>query len=542
MGVGGDGVFGRSAGGREAAWRALGEMVQALEERSRHFKGHSFHVVQLTRGLGEQLGWRRKALVTLCRAALVHDLGMMQVPDAVLNKRGNLTPPERVWIMDHPVVGARILAAAGLDRLALPVRHHHEWYDGRGYPDGLAGEAIPPGAAILAVAEAYDALTAERPYRRAGTPEAALAEIRACSGSQFDPRVVGALAECLPAIAARQPQRPAQRLGSAPLSRVVQHRWAVERELRVFERVARAVELVVDVTPLLNEVCNIVREELEVSMAVIRLLDPATGNLILGGVAGRQPMGRPRRFPAEQGILGWVASHREAVNVADVHLDPRAYEPFAELRSLAAVPMISRGGLVGVMGIGSDRPGVFTAEDLQLLEGVSHTIAATVAVAQLHQEVKLAATQDYLTGVANRREVLSQLEHRLARARREKRPLAVAMVDVNDLKQINDHRGHRAGDEAIRGVATALSEGVRSGDLVGRYGGDEFLVVLADLDRQQAQAVLDRVRPPSDLEFPLRWGCGVAAFPADGATLEELVMRADERLYRHKEAMKRGEG
>lgn len=515
------------------AWKLLSDVLQALEGHSIYFRGHSTRVANLARKLALGLQLRPQEVELIFRAGLVHDLGQIRMPEAMLNKRGNLGPQERPLMMAHPQFGAKFLEQAGLSELSSLVRHHHEWYDGRGYPDGLAQGDIPIGAAVLAVAEAYDALTSDRPYRQAVGEAAAIAEIQAGAGSQFHPQVV----EVLLARAETAVTRPA-RAGSVPLNRTSRRPWLAERELRIFQRVAGAMELVLDVDPLLNEVCRILQEEMEVPMAVIRLLDPATGDLILGGTTGRFHQ-RPARFERGSGILGWVAEHRESVNVSDVHLDPRAIDPFPNLRALAAVPMLSQGGLVGVLGIASDLPGVFGEDDVHLLNQVSHTLAATVAVARLHQEVKLAATQDYLTGVANRREMLAQLAHRFREAQHSSKPLAVAMVDVNGLKEINDRLGHKTGDQAIQVVAAALTAGVSADDLVGRYGGDEFLVLLVGLNRAAAEAVLAKVQPPDNMGYHLGWSWGVAAFPEDAEVQEDLITLADVRLYEAKERRRR---
>jgi ribonuclease P protein subunit RPR2 len=124
---------------------------------------------------------------------LLHDIGKVAVPDAILFKTGPLTDEEYALITLHPVVGAEILRDVDfLGEGKLVVRHHHERWDGTGYPDGLAGEAIPHAARVFAVADALDALTTDRPYRPASTFPQARAEIRRSAGSQFDPSVVAA--------------------------------------------------------------------------------------------------------------------------------------------------------------------------------------------------------------------------------------------------------------------------------------------------------------------------------------------------------------
>ncbi|MBB5232712.1 HD domain-containing phosphohydrolase [Deinococcus budaensis] len=176
---------------REAALRALG---LTLEARDRETQGHTDRVTVRAARLGQALGLDAEALDTLRLGAYLHDLGKLVVPDRVLLKPGPLTPQERSEMQVHAAEGERLVRALGFvppGALSL-VRHHHERWDGAGYPDRLAGEAIPLLARLFAVIDVYDALVSERPYKRAWTREQALAELREQAGRQFDPQVVEA--------------------------------------------------------------------------------------------------------------------------------------------------------------------------------------------------------------------------------------------------------------------------------------------------------------------------------------------------------------
>jgi putative nucleotidyltransferase with HDIG domain len=130
---------------------------------------------------------------TLRRGALLHDIGKIGVPDHILRKPGPLTENEWTTMRLHPDLGAKIIAHVPfLEEVAVIIRAHHERWDGNGYPVGTAGQAIPLGARIFAVADSFDAMTSDRPYRRGRQLDEALAEVERCSGSQFDPQVVTA--------------------------------------------------------------------------------------------------------------------------------------------------------------------------------------------------------------------------------------------------------------------------------------------------------------------------------------------------------------
>ncbi|MEA2399657.1 MAG: hypothetical protein QOK00_60 [Thermoleophilaceae bacterium] len=164
---------------------------------------HSDRVVEVAQHIGERLGLGRRELRDLGYAARLHDIGKVGVPDAVLHKPGPLVEAERQVIQGHSVWGADLVGRIpGLEDVARIVRHHHERYDGEGYPDGLAGRDIPLASRILTVADAYVAMTENRPYRRARPRFEVDREFRDCSGKQFDPYVVEALRESVGASAA----------------------------------------------------------------------------------------------------------------------------------------------------------------------------------------------------------------------------------------------------------------------------------------------------------------------------------------------------
>lgn len=166
---------------------------RALDLRDRETEGHTRRVTDLTLRLARAMGLQDEELVHLRRGALLHDIGKMAIPDSILQKPGELTPEEWVLMRQHTVFARDLLAPIGFLEPALVIPYcHHERWDGTGYPEGLEGEAIPLAARIFAVADVFDALTSDRPYRRAWGREEAMAHIRDGAGSHFDPRVVAA--------------------------------------------------------------------------------------------------------------------------------------------------------------------------------------------------------------------------------------------------------------------------------------------------------------------------------------------------------------
>jgi HD-GYP domain-containing protein (c-di-GMP phosphodiesterase class II) len=174
----------------------LATLSRAIEARDPYTRGHSVRVTALAESVARCLGWSDAQLETLRIGGALHDVGKLSVPSRVLHKPGPLTPRELLEIREHPAAGARLIGPIDSARGALPyVLHHHERWDGTGYPHGLAGLKIPIEARVLAVADAFDAMTSHRPYRRALAEERALHEVDRCAGSQFDPDAARAFLE-----------------------------------------------------------------------------------------------------------------------------------------------------------------------------------------------------------------------------------------------------------------------------------------------------------------------------------------------------------
>jgi diguanylate cyclase (GGDEF)-like protein len=180
---------------RAARYRAAASLAKAVDARDAYTGSHSERVGELAARIGRRLGLD-EAQVELTRlAASLHDLGKLAIPEEILRKPSTLNESECLVLQRHPQIGFRMLESLGVEPIAEWVLHHHERWDGAGYPDRLRGEEIPLGARIIFVADAFDAMTSERVYRRPLSPEEALAELERCSGSQFDPAIVEAFGE-----------------------------------------------------------------------------------------------------------------------------------------------------------------------------------------------------------------------------------------------------------------------------------------------------------------------------------------------------------
>jgi diguanylate cyclase (GGDEF)-like protein/putative nucleotidyltransferase with HDIG domain len=196
--------FRKVAGGvdRAARFRAAASLARAVDSRDAYTGSHSERVARLACEIAESLGLSTDDTELIRLAASLHDLGKLAIPEEILRKPAALTDAERLVLERHPQIGHRMLESLGVEPIADWVLHHHERWDGAGYPKGLGGEEIPMGARVIFVADAFDAMTSNRLYRPALTQAEALAEVERCSGTQFDPEVVTAF---LAVIGTREP-------------------------------------------------------------------------------------------------------------------------------------------------------------------------------------------------------------------------------------------------------------------------------------------------------------------------------------------------
>jgi HD-GYP domain-containing protein (c-di-GMP phosphodiesterase class II) len=179
----------------EGDFSAVSELLAALLARDPATRSHLEHVNRLASGFATALGLSAAERDTLLLASVLHDVGKIAIPDSVLRKPGKLSAEERALVRRHPVLGATLIEhIPGFADAAVAVRHHHERFDGQGYPYGLAGPAIPLSARIVTLLDAFSAMTIDRPYHKGRSVEDAVAELRRCAGTQFCPSMVEAFA------------------------------------------------------------------------------------------------------------------------------------------------------------------------------------------------------------------------------------------------------------------------------------------------------------------------------------------------------------
>jgi diguanylate cyclase (GGDEF)-like protein/putative nucleotidyltransferase with HDIG domain len=539
---------------RELYLASVRALAAAVDARDPYTRSHSARVAALSRGIAEEMQMSADQVRRIQLGALLHDIGKIGVPDAILGNPGPLSPDEWVMMRSHSMLGASIVNAVEPLRDLVPiVRSHHERYDGGGYPDQMGGDLVPIEAYVVAAADAFEVIVSRRAYKPAQTVEHACAELLRCRGTQFHPAVVDAF---LRLIERDRAQGAAQLRRIAGILQediedvlgpgVLLEQFAASaqthgRQLAILQRLASEITAVLDIDDLAERLLRIICDAMGYENGFLLTLDDAGAHLVIRAAVGPSGSYVGQRLPKGQGISWWVVEHGELQNVADGRLDPRFYGP-TEIRSVLSVPLQLGDERIGALGVESPRIAAFGREDEDLLSAVSHQVAAAVRVAKLHQAAKTAAATDPLTGLPNRRSFFQRLERELAA--RDGASLSVAIVDANGLKALNDDFGHAAGDEALVRLGAILQGGVREGDLVARIGGDEFAVLFAGAPILTAERIIRRLAERiagSTLGVGHRlptiaWG--VADATGD-ATVDALVEAADKAMYRQKQLMRK---
>ncbi|MEP6818724.1 MAG: diguanylate cyclase [bacterium] len=544
-------------------------LATAIDAKDQTTHCHVRRVQVYAAGLGEVLGLEKAEIAALKAGALLHDIGKLAVPAHIINKPGRLTQAEFEKMKIHTTVGAQILSRVEFPCPVIPiVRHHHEQWDGLGYPDGLKAEQIPITARIISVVDCFDSVREDRPFRRGMTRDEALALLLRGSGNHFDPNVVDLFIKHLARFesqiaAAGLPQQlpPSSAQEPLALSEVdmaqTRERGAymaydqiksAHQEVYALYEIARTFGSSLNVRNTVEVLVDKVGHVVPFQTCVVYLYDELKGYATPAHVAGRNAQVLSTRSVAPgEGVTGFALANRSPVNQLQPSLDLAGLEIEREYRSMASLPLFKDEMLLGALSVYSTELEQYTDDHMRLLETVTRLASDALSNAMQHAEAESNALTDQLTGLPNARQLALRFDEEASRARRNARSFQVVMLDLDDFKIVNDTFGHKVGDKMLREIARIIQAQLREYDFLARYAGDEFVAIVQELVGGQVEDLRERIETAvSQFSLPVRGGSqarvgisvGTSTFGVGGETLDQLLVAADQAMYRAKSGHK----
>ncbi len=519
-------------------------MTAEAKDRSTS-RGHIRRVRDLSMQLARAAGITDpQGLQAIEFAGLLHDYGKTAIPDHLLNKPGRLTAGEYEVMKTHASAGADMVARIGFKFPVVPIiRHHHENWDGSGYPDNLQGEAIPLAARVLAVVDCYDALRDHRPYRRALSHDQAMAILRDRSGKMYDPAVVSTFeslagrirddswADATVALPVVVPD-PSDAIPDPDRDNVlplpIELRLSATRTLvQLHQQLA-----LLDPQAGVETTCGIVAQHLlrlaPAGLVVFYRRDDAADELAAAYASGfGEALVRPVRMPLGHKVSGWVAVNGRPVINADstLDLDDLLDNVEPRFRSLLSIPLPLLDRTIGVVTLYAFQEQAFREEQREALDLVRHAVGQAFWRALQNDRVRAASGSPVgVPGPATRRALDAMLAMDDPPAPGRSRSVGVLCVQGD-------------GDAGVMADATmAVTKAVRVADLIFAPTDDSLVVLMRDSDPDAGRIVTQRIAealpaglpPQSSHALPLR--IGYACSPHDGGTIRQLLDTAWQRL------------
>lgn len=528
-------------------------LAMAIDAKDQITHGHIRRVQRYATALARALGITEPAQLSAIEAAsLLHDMGKLAVPEYILNKPGPLTAAEFEKMKLHASVGADILSSIDFPYPVVPiVRHHHESWDGTGYPDGLEGSAIPLGARILSVVDCFDALTSDRPYRPRLSDAAAVAILIERRGSMYDPLIVDSFIALHSTLTKEQildsedrkaainsighrgsPPENEQR--ASPLEDIT----ASTEEALVLYELARALTGYLDMREVGEAVAKHVRRMIPASTCVLYTYDSVADELKAVHVAGEGIAHLSGiRIPRGERLSGWVAANKQTILNSNPLLDlgevGRTMKP--RLRNCLSTPILSGTELVGVLTLYTTETNAFTENHRRVIEAVARQVADSVTKASDSDHPK------NIIHTAHHRLSLpgpQTLERALAAELELNGPnrfLSLLFVVIESPKAFNVSRPTGRDERLAALIAERLVGVLRKHDTLFQSQPDEYVILLAQTDFDAAALVAGRIASdlaealPShhtSLESRMQVTIRIATAPQDGMTVSDLAASA----------------
>jgi diguanylate cyclase (GGDEF)-like protein/putative nucleotidyltransferase with HDIG domain len=511
-------------------------------------------------GVGEVLDLSPDEIQALHTGALLHDIGKLAVPDHILNKPGRLTPAEMEKMKIHSTVGASILAKVNFPYPVVPtVKHHHEMWDGSGYPDGLVKEEIPLTARILFIADAYDTLRGARPFREAVSRDEARKFLLSGAGTQFDPKLVDVFLRNL-----RKFETEVDREGlSYDLDAASEEDLMINvepnaietgqgyvaqikranREVFTLYELARVFSTSLNLQDTLSLFVKKIGELVPFDTCAIYLFDKTQETATAVYVEGKNAVElKDKKVKPGEGATGFVLKKRQSVNNINPGLDFSFYqmEFMPEYSAMASLPLITDEKLIGAVSLYSCELETYEDEHMRLMETISRIASDAISKSLHFTETESRAMTDPMTGLPNARSLQLQFETEVGRAKRNNSQFQVLMLDLDGFKKVNDTFGHKAGDMLLKEISRVMRGQLRDYDFLARYAGDEFVAIIPETDETEIAELCERIeKAVLGFELPIGDGrfakvgvsLGSSCYPKSGETLDQVIIAADKAMY-----------
>jgi putative nucleotidyltransferase with HDIG domain len=525
-------------------------LAMAIDAKDQVTHGHIRRVQLYAVGLARHLGVNDSSLIQAIEAAaLLHDMGKLAVPEYILNKPGPLTSAEFERMKLHASIGADILSSINFPYPVVPiVRHHHENWDGTGYPDGLKGTQIPLGARILSVVDCYDALTSDRPYRPRLSDDAATRILVDRRGSMYDPVIVDTFLKVHEQLAAEAlgtrtttdvelialAGRPVTRIPLNPPPEGLNDIVASTEEMLALYDLAQGLIGRVDLPDASDIISKHLRRVVPASTCVLFMYEQERDELVVAHASGEgASQFADLRIPRGQRLTGWVAANRQSIVNSDPVLDLgeavlRHSKP--RLRSCLSTPLISDSQLIGVLTVYSPSTDAFTDDHRRLLEVVATQVSDTVRHASSQFQHGIQSARPDRLKLPRRDRVERFVESEASRLSPQS---VVSVVQIHFSSASPELQGAESRATFER-IVEEVSKVLRGADVLCRYSDQDLVVVLTQTDPLAGATVAARItevigdvcRLHPNVDRP---SFGVASAPEDGLTLSALVDSADGR-------------
>ena len=530
----------------------MASLATTIEAKDTHTRMHVQRVQRISMLLAEAVGVRDGELEAIRLASLVHDVGKIAIPERILTKPDKLTKEEFQRMQEHVVVGAMILEPVQFRfPVVAYVESHHERWDGNGYPHRLKGADIPIGGRIITIADTFDALTSDRPYRKSIPLADAIEMMIKQRGTQFDPTLLDKFVEIASQVLEALEQLALQEgeVGTAPNAgfgmlpdQFYDHiaRARSDDLLATFELVERIFQ---DPTPSgYARALELLKGSIPWDAAVILQLDESESELIPSVAVGLCADDLLRmRLRVGDGISGRVAQKREplvnqpAIRDVGPVLDLLSN---VELTHTLSVPVIYQDRAIAVITLYSSAYEIYQDHHVACLTALAQHLAPELYASRTSRDLPIPVLLDPTTGLFTMRALVLRLDDRLREAHEKERPMTLISLDLGETHRRAERERAGLGDELVRDVARILHESGRRGDIACRNGVADFLVLLENSGVSDAEAFVARVMESvavlcAKQEIRAILQLGMALFPEQGASFSKLVARAALSATRH---------